>query len=50
MGCDDVSWFTSSERFSAVPQAKSAAAYLGRALFMLAALNRTAIQDTTGAI
>jgi hypothetical protein len=50
MGCDDVSWFTSSERFSADPQAKSAAADLGRALFRLPALHRTPIQDTIGAI
>src|SRR5262249_44608335 len=39
MGCDDVSWFTSSERFSADPQAKPAAADLGRALFVLPALH-----------
>src|SRR6516162_9851369 len=40
MGCDDVSWFTSSENFSTEPQAKSAAADLRRAFFRLPALPR----------
>src|SRR5215472_10271817 len=41
MGCDDVSWFTSSEHFSAEPQAKSVAAEITRALLRLPALHCT---------